>query len=440
MTDKGDRKRILPDGESLPLAELLDEERFTSIIGGVSSKRGRIVRCRITRLRYRPGRLCAIQYSLDIDTGETVRNVQLYAKCVSNDHIAKLKRAVETNTWVDGVVLNGPAFLPEQNAVVYEFPNDARLPALRLLAEPGELGRVLGPHLRKSIPGSADAAVSWRLLRYKPEKRLVARCEAGRTRPVPFILRMQRPSKVEASARTIEHVSHAAQSTTVLDVPQPLFWISDAGVIAHQFLEGAKLSEIILGDEPDAALTRVAHALSTFHDLPATALPDRSMEEAFQRAEENVRGFCDCAGHIRQRAARVWDELMTLSKCTQPGRVGLVHGDFHQGQVLLDGTKVRLLDLDGAHLGEVAADVANFMAQMELLRIAGRLSSETPLEQRFLEGYQDASGLPVVGDRLNLWTALALFELAAREFRRLKHQWPERVVQLLEKSLLVMNA
>lgn len=88
---------------------------------------------------------------------------------------------------------------------------------------------------------------------------------------------------------------------------------------------------------------------------------------------------------------------------TAPER--LIHGDWHPGQLVLDGDKPLLIDIDDLGLGPTSFDLARPAAWY----LAGFLSSRS--WQGFLESYADAGG--PIAHKANYWRTLELPARAA---------------------------
>jgi aminoglycoside phosphotransferase (APT) family kinase protein len=106
----------------------------------------------------------------------------------------------------------------------------------------------------------------------------------------------------------------------------------------------------------------------------------------------------------------------------------MTHGDFSAYQVLVDGDRVALVDLDEAVLADPARDLASFAATLGREVVGGRLTAAVAAatQEELLAGYG-----PVDRSALRAWTAAALVRLAPEPFRYREPGWPARVGELL---------
>lgn len=117
------------------------------------------------------------------------------------------------------------------------------------------------------------------------------------------------------------------------------------------------------------------------------------------RARHAGSGGAHCAIAERAQAA--------LAALPDGGVTG-IHRDFYPDQVLLDGARVCIVDLDLFARGDPMIDLGNFIAYLaeEALRRHGDLSALQAHEAAFLAGYR--SILPVDADRLAVHRRVSL--------------------------------
>lgn len=107
-----------------------------------------------------------------------------------------------------------------------------------------------------------------------------------------------------------------------------------------------------------------------------------------------------------------------------PGLRVAAHGDFHAGQLLVDGNGTVILDFDKMCAAAPALDLATFAAHLargeadDLREVAQALDS-------LAEGY---GGRP---DDLGWYVATAILRRAPFPFRYLEEHWPERIHELV---------
>ncbi|MGA1781458.1 MAG: phosphotransferase, partial [Planctomycetota bacterium] len=96
----------------------------------------------------------------------------------------------------------------------------------------------------------------------------------------------------------------------------------------------------------------------------------------------------------------------------------LCHRDFHDKQILIDGDRGTLIDMDLAAAGHPALDVGNILAHLRLRELKGaELRWQEVASPIAVHATRDRG----IEDSLPIWTASTLLRLAliyARRFRR----------------------
>jgi len=324
-------------------------------------------------------------------------------------------------------------FLCEKYAVVgVPFPNDPRIPGLRHLYRPYRLRSAL-VELLPDYP-----ADRWRikrnlirkqLLAYKPGRRAVYRIDVTLDRldgservSVPLQVKLESPEGCEAIHRNAAGIHAAIPGDAGWRVPRMRGKVVERSMIATEWIEGANLDVLI--EKPERALPALrltGSALAGFHSIEADlpflpSLPDEA--ESLRSLGHDLAILLP--GEERPIAALA-DRLATRIPELAGSRMTIVHGDFHLGQVILEGGMPVLLDLDGAGRGRVATDLGFFLAHLEELGV-GPVPGKT-----FLEGYSQGGGECPDPDLLTLATAAGLFRRTVVPFRRLMVDWPERI-------------
>lgn len=197
-------------------------------------------------------------------------------------------------------------------------------------------------------------------------------------------------------------------------VPPLLEYRPKDGVIVLGEVPGRALRDFVLegGVEAEAAIETAARAVAQLHGIPGSRLDAPPIRPPMQPSGYAVlvaRHAPDKAAAYRLAAQEV-SEAVRRSKATDDR---LLHGDLHDGNVLLDGDRPALLDLDLVHAGDPAEDVGNMMAHLLLrtLQRGGTLQEGRRAGDRFLDAYRRAGG-SVESGSVRAWGALSLFRLS----------------------------
>jgi aminoglycoside phosphotransferase (APT) family kinase protein len=400
------------------LATLLDADAFLEALRKALPETP-FDRATPTYVRYKPGTNCLVAYRLD-----GPETLEVYAKAHGVDAESKLHKASE-QTHVEGALGAGRIALPGAGIVVSVFPNDAKLRSIRRLGDPAArrhlFSRIL-PERPELWEGSIET------LRYKPERRYVARLSAGPAAPVALKFTLEEDfAAVNANAKRY-------RSREVLRLPERVGVLKAQGVLALEWIEGVSLAEALAGEESVAvALGQVAAALGELHERRGKKLPTRTTETDAALLRSNAAGLArlwpPLASRVRDLAGRIFSRLREPSS-----DACMVHGDFYDRQVILCGERVAVLDLDRAARASPLVDLGTFVAHLERAAAMDRLPDSRARESaaNLVEAYRAVRGALPHG--LEAHCAMALLQLAAEPFREHAPDWPERIEALLERA------
>lgn len=412
MLDAADAALASQDPGVPGLALVLDTEALAGRLAEALAEPP-IRSVRPTYVRYKAGTSCLVGYRLETDAGPR----EGYAKALSRGDGGKLAKQVAK---MDGVVLE------DVLVAASVFPNDRSLPVLRRLGDPVARSRLL----RRVAGGRPDL---WEgtvtRLGYKPERRFVGRVDVE-GRPVA-VLKVYGPGGYRPA-------SAAAKAFSSADPPPTQDRIGGASrhrVLALEWMPGAPLDRLVADPELDPRIPAwVGRALADLHGRHTKhLLPLVRTEEALivLTTGRDVAALLPERGErARRLAVELARRLLDLPEMAVP-----VHGDFSPDQVLVDGDRVGILDLDGAALGDPTGDLGSLAAWMEVEAISGSLAAEPAarLSGGLLEGYGEQRAVPDPA-RLALYTAIGLLKVAMEPFRYRYPGWPELTERILARA------
>ena len=368
-------------------------------------------------LRYKKGINCLGRYDLMADG----RSISAFAKAHGSDSCGKLKKAEERPA-VDSVIGPGRVLLREAGIVFSVFPNDAKLPSLARLQSDKQRRRLFARIFGCQSPWVDSEIVE--VLNYKPERRHVVHLqrEDGQSALLKFYTPngYSRALSIHRSMRDL--------------VPEVLGRSGKHGVIAYRWQTGNSLRE--LGTRVDLlpdSLAATAGALAAAHasDPSGLCFPDLNQQEKSLYDLSYQVGFL--LPHLHQKAAHMAYKLADWLR-RQPLGTAVVHGDFYDKQVIVNGDEAKLIDFDEVCLGHPLLDLGNYQAHLEWDVARGAMTNfDLELQQRtLLSAYEQMAG-PVQAMQLHKYTALGLFRLLHHPFRDWEDNWSIKTERLLSR-------
>ena len=266
-----------------------------------------------------------------------------------------------------------------------------------------------------------------RVLNYNPQRRVVFEVLHGEDRLVCKV----GTAVPHADGQLLSQLS--ASGVPVLESVEPAGLPSSRHLQYFGWFGAGDLSTVEQGDA-GAASYAAGVALALLHAQPPAFGTHRWRAPAgslLELVEENSLLYPELAGRLERLRAGLEPLLR------RPGRAALMHGDFSADQVLVDGSDIRLTDLDRCTYGAGASDLGSFAAVEILHRVAdGPLAKGTdvlslPRTAAMLDGYS-AGPSDATDSEVLAWTIFHLLSRLSDSFRSCSPTWRQDMANHLD--------
>ncbi len=242
--------------------------------------------------------------------------------------------------------------------------DDPAMPALTAAMDRG----VMLPLLQREIPSTInDLEID--LARHKAGRRALLRYRVTTDDGTQCVLGKLRAKGPDTRTPVLHTALRArgldAQAPHYVGVPQvrgviaaPALWLQDE-------VSGRLLTTLLHPDGDTSPAAQTGAALARLHAAEVQVKRKWSMEN-----EQDVltRALATASAALPQQAVKI-DEIAKaageLIQMLGPAKTTGIHRDFYPDQVIIDGKKTWLLDLDLYAMGDPAIDVANFLAHLD---------------------------------------------------------------------------
>lgn len=327
--------------------------------------------------------------------------------------------------------LRSLALLEEEELLLLSFPVDRVLQDIRRMLRASRIRSLCLSQMPHIVPEGlrfSKRKSTVELVRYKPERRAVLRWLLGMV-DASSAVKERKGIYIRIHAGALgPRVTRALQAAAEAGVrcPRP-FAVPHPKLVIESELSGA--SPECLSKEHCAA---AGELLSRLHGSePPGDLPEWT---GVQEMDSVLRACGDLDrldGEAGRQARSIADRLSSWIPSTEKPR--LLHGDFHQGQLLFDSGRAGLVDFDRAVVGNAAYDLASFHGHLFGIENADETSAA--LE----ETYGHAGELP--SPRTLAWYKAAfVLRFAMTPFRTLRPDWPSCTGRMLEHAARMAGA
>ncbi len=399
----------------LALSPLLDQPQASELLADAGLA---IETASPDYVRYKPGLSTVIGYRFDSVDGAQTRGYAIW--CPDRDRASTIYRK--------GLTLRprrsgfGPGLVRvDDHTVVYTFPNDARLRQLRWYVQPRKIKRSLDG-LFGLVDGISARRTQVEVLRYKPERRVVAKLDlstrGGQT--VSVVLRYT----TNCDAPGLARLAQALRNNGV-ETPAPLFQMDNGRVGIDEFVPGRQLRSVI--DQGLGSPSTTADALRRFHrTAPPPGLGRRSVADELSQARKAIAGLSELHPALvgplialEQRLASTAPESQTADH--------LIHGDLHPKNLLAEPTDqaatVTFVDLERSAVGRPASDLGRLLGHAKALEVRDPAASTAAIAFAAAVVDHYRTPVPVAAPELRWFTATALIDQAALVARHLEGDW-----------------
>jgi Ser/Thr protein kinase RdoA (MazF antagonist) len=331
--------------------------------------------------------------------------------------------------------------LPEANLILVACPTD---PEMGELFSAEDLGRWIQHPARARALGMPDSErvkdTQVMLLRYMPGKRATSRCRvrlvdsAGRERVWSCIAKQfadrDKARRLYMNLLDLEQswpqtdlasTRNGYATGFTLRLPRALGYSRPKALVFIEEVAGRELSGTLGEIDVDGTMAAVGKLLARLHLTPPR-VRKRVRKRVSRQSElddtrEVLAGVGGAFPRLREQAGRLLETLAAAPLDTRPSIV-LLHGSYRLNHVLIDGTTLTLLDLDGFRVGDAACDLATFLSSLHQAEVDQRLDADVRrrVARAFLRGY--AAAMPWSLDAADLLWFLAnlLINKQARKY------------------------
>ncbi|GAA3628058.1 aminoglycoside phosphotransferase family protein [Microlunatus ginsengisoli] len=311
----------------------------------------------------------------------------------------------------------------DRQVAAWLYPRDPDLPGLVRAALPGGVAQLLTENLVLGRPVD-PAQVHLELVGYRPRRRAVLRAVvADADGPRTFFLKVLKDDAVAPTVRRHELLRGAG-----LPVPEVVA-ATDDQVLILPALPGRTLAHALFdGSEPCSGEVLVG----LLDALPAEAAELPRHIPWADAVGQYAHTVAQALPGLQPRLTALQDQIAAGLDPIPPGGEA-THGDFHEGQVFVDGGRVvGLLDVDRVGPGRRADDLACLVAH--LATIQGMTPEQERGIDRLAAQWMTVFDARVDPAELRLRAAAIVISLATGPYRTQQAGWQQATEAIIVRA------
>jgi aminoglycoside phosphotransferase (APT) family kinase protein len=421
MLSSADYRLIRCEPDLPGLNQLLDEDAFAETLQQINSHLS-IYQIRKTYIRYKPATSCLVGYELDIG-----KPIHIYAKAFATGNVRKLKKYEQrskASNFREAEPTVKASLLTELQSVILPCANDYKLTQLNTIIS----SRSRQALLQRVCPQQFNLkTASLQVLRYKPERRWVAKLQDNQHDRA--IIKAYIPKGYSAARRNAEIWQTIAPSYTIPTLGES----SVDHLLIFPWITGQPLSTLLNSGLSWDVMAQTGEILAQLHHHNSYVPTMTRSDEATQilTLASDLTYLCpQWTKRIQTIAVHLATHLLHL-----PNMTCLIHGDFNTEQVLVHGNDIKLIDFDRSVCGDPAIDLGSLIAKLHWSELRKQI---TPTDREgftasFLSGYRTVSSHSLTDQQVLLHTAVGLLRISSEPFRSGENHWLEQIDLILQR-------
>lgn len=284
--------------------------------------------------------------------------------------------------------------IPDPHAVA----TDSTMPFIALALDPGYMQMRL-----RALAGPATAEVELRairVVRWKPGRRCLIEYDlagANGTACRTVIGKVRAKSFDASTYALVTHLANGALGPTSADgvsVPAVRGAVRECHMWLQDKVSGTPGWEALTGSSGQQAARRIGAAIAKLHRVLPPAPKRHSIADEMATLTKALAAVRALRAEWDLRLRAVQGACEVLAATVVPTPAVSVHRDFYHDQVIVDGERVWLLDLDLVSEADPALDAGNFTAHLaeQGLRLLGDPDALAVEEGAFVAEFCRAGG------------------------------------------------
>lgn len=280
-----------------------------------------------------------------------------------------------------------------------------------------------------SKPEKSGFMSSHAIISYRPGRRIVLESISDKQGNIV------KAYKKHKSAMAVESyaIALSACEQSGFDIPEILQYDSECEYIVMARRMG---KPPVIASDATAVWSGIGSCLQQFHfSGEMNGLEEFSSRDELLVLDERARRFLLCMPCLPDDWQPGRERLETAAINLPPASTGLTHRDLHDGQFIIAGGTISLLDFDLICNADIALDAANLLSHMKLRALQGRHkdgnSAFADCSKAFLLGL-DKDSEPGFNSRLCFYQATTFFRLAL--LYALRPRWSHLTSQLIAEG------
>jgi len=213
-----------------------------------------------------------------------------------------------------------------------------------------------------------------------------------------------------------------------LKISKPIAYFPDYNLMLASKANGIELGKMLM--EGDASvlenyIIQAASWLAKLHNIDVRSGRAFSLETEEAKLRHWSEHLCFLYPDFAEKISNLFSLILDKERSLDSKCFVLIHGDFHSGNIFVDGNDITVIDLEASCIFDPAKDLGYFIAKLLATKKRYQLALDIRLQERFLEIYtaniRSSSYKKGILERVDIYKARSYIQLLHSRYCRHIH-------------------
>ena len=359
----------------------------------------------------------------------------VYLKAYVDGRSAQAFRSLTRDRSTDADRTQTAIHMPEQDAIIWRFPDDPALPHLSQLIDLRTVTQHLPVEGLHQIGIRVTPQLKARhIVNYRPELRCTNRYDLYDPcldQTYQLFGKTFRHNEGQSLYTRLQFFwDRSLADPEAMAIAQPLGYNAEINTVWQRGIPGVPLAHVLTAFNYEHYIAELARGLVSLHTSQVPGLTTHSPIDHVTEAHKKLLKLSDAVPSLANTCRAMADDLEQLAPPASAIPSCPIHWDFHIQQLLAHGRRLVFCDLDELVIGDPVQDLANFMVDLHFRDLDQQLVRR--ISSALYGAYQRRVEWEVPLDRLAWHARLQFINKAYRHYLRFAPGFENSVEQILQ--------
>jgi len=251
------------------------------------------------------------------------------------------------------------------------------------------------------------------------------------------VFKQNRGERVFEMMRQLWHNGFCGEADDGLSIPEPLDFSAALCMLFQEEVPGQPLKKLMKHSHNLEHMKLLARVIAKLHQCPIVPDAPMTIQDHLLRCHPRHPTLALALPELETQINYIIRKAGKAEAAFGAIQQTPIHGDFHLGQVHIEGERIWLIDFDAINYADPAADLGNLLVFMQAK------TKKNPRVQNLIEAFlhEYLSIMDrTIADRVPLYEGLTHLRRACKCLRLQEEGWQRRATRMIEKSVACIDA